>query len=56
MGNCFSCYLKEKRQHDLVKREVEQEVRIAWEKSNYTSEEISQLFQDEYTRQSKYLK
>lgn len=50
MGNCFSCFAKEKREHNLV----EPEIRIAWSRSGYTDEDIQRMFTNEYSKSSKF--
>lgn len=51
MGNILSCFKKSEREDDLIDKEI----KIDWN-AGYTSEELAQLFKDEYKRQNKYLK
>lgn len=55
MGIIFSIFFREKREHNLTRSESYSDLRIAWEKSNYTSEEISQLLNTEYSKSSKFI-
>ena len=45
MGNILSCFKKLGREDDLIDKEI----KIDWD-AGYTSEELAQLFKDEYKR------
>jgi hypothetical protein len=55
MCNIFSWFFKEKREHDLIRSESKHEIKIAWEKAGYSKEEVSKLFNQEYSKSSKFI-
>ena len=54
MGNIFSWFFKEKREHDLIRSESRREARIAWSQAGYTEDEVAKLFNQEYSKRSKF--
>ena len=55
MGNIFSMFFREKREHNLIRSESYSDLRIAWSKSGYTDEEIKELLNAEYSKSSKFI-
>lgn len=55
MCNIFSWFFKEKREHDLIRSESKREARIAWSQAGYTEDEVAKLFNQEYSKQSKFM-
>ncbi len=54
MCNIFSWFFKKKREHDLIQSESKREIRIAWERAGYTEDEVAKLFNQEYSKRSKF--